>query len=229
MSSSRLGNSLEVEWLGQVGYAEGVRFQEEALEARRAPEGKDRLLLLEHPPVVTLGRGSREENLLVSREELARRGIELYEISRGGDVTFHSPGQLVGYLVVDLDAREERDVHLFLRRVESGLIEALRELGLETGRISGKTGVFMRAGGSDPGVDRKIASIGIGVRRWITYHGFALNVSMDLTGFDVIVPCGLEGVEMTSVEKELGLGQVGQDARVREAVRRAMLSEFASG
>ena len=223
------GAGLEVEWLGQVGYAEGVRFQEEALEARRAPEGKDRLLLLEHPPVVTLGRGSREENLLVSREELARRGIELHEVSRGGDVTFHSPGQLVGYLVVDLDAREERDVHLFLRRVESALIEALSELGLATGRISGKTGVFMRAAETNPGADRKIASIGIGVRHWITYHGFALNVSMDLAGFDVIVPCGLEGVEMTSVEKELGPGQMDQDACVREAVRRAMLSEFASG
>ena len=229
MSSPRLGISLEVEWLGQVGYAEGVRLQEEALEARRAPAGKDRLLLLEHPPVVTMGRGSREENLLVSRKELARRGIELHEVSRGGDVTFHSPGQLVGYLVVDLDAREERDVHLFLRRVESGLIAALRELGLQTGRISGKTGVFMRAEETNPGADRKIASIGIGVRHWITHHGFSLNVSMDLTGFDVIVPCGLEGVEMTSVEKELGSGQIDQDARVREAVVRAMLSEFALG
>ena len=135
----------------------------------------------------------------------------------------------MGYLVVDLDAREERDVHLFLRRVESGLITALRELGLETGRISGKTGVFMRSEGADPGPDRKIASIGIGVRHWITYHGFALNVSMDLAGFDVIVPCGLEGVEMTSVEKELGPGQMDQAARAREAVRRAMVSEFALG
>ena len=224
-----LGANLEVEWLGQVGYAEGVRFQQEALEARRVRGGNDRLLLLEHPPVVTLGRGSREENLLVSREELTRRGIEVHEVSRGGDVTFHSPGQLVGYLVVDLDARGQRDVHLFLRRVESGLIGALRELGLAAGRIPGKTGVFMRVEGNHPGADRKIASIGIGVRHWITHHGFALNVSMDLSGFDVIVPCGLEGVEMTSVEKELGPGQRGQDVPAREAVRRAMLSEFGSG
>ena len=220
---------LEVEWLGQVGYLEGLRLQEEALEARRAGQGVDRLLLLEHSPVVTLGRSSRPENLLVPREELARRQIELHEVARGGDVTFHAPGQLVGYFIVDLDARGQRDVHRFLRRVESGLVSALAELGLAGERIEGKTGVFMEREPGAPGPDRKIASIGIGVRHWITCHGFALNVSMDLEGFKVIVPCGLENVEMTSVVREWGHEGSDPDPHVREVVSRAMMVEFGAG
>lgn len=228
-SGSARGPGLSVEWLGRVGYIEGLRLQEEALKARRSGRERDRLLLLEHPPVVTLGRSTRAENLLVSQKELRRRGVELHEVSRGGDVTFHAPGQLVGYFVVDLDARGERDVHRFLRRVESGLIVGLKELGLHSERIEGKTGVFMKREREDGGPDRKIASIGIGVRHWITYHGFALNVSMDLEGFNVIVPCGLENVEMTSVAREY-VGEISDpDTRVREVVSEAMISEFAVG
>ena len=232
-SSSRVGSgpeaALAVEWLGRVGYLEGLRLQEEALAARREGHGRDRLLLLEHFPVVTLGRSSRAENLLVSREELVRRQVELHEVARGGDVTFHAPGQLVGYFIVDLDARGERDVHRFLRKVESGLICALEQLDLKAERIEGKTGVFMNRNPGESGPDRKIASIGIGVRHWITYHGFALNVSMDLDGFEVIVPCGLENVEMTSVVREWDHQGADVDGRVREIVSRAMLSEFAIG
>lgn len=223
------GSELVVEWLGRVGYLEGLQRQQEALEARRAGRERDRLLLLEHPPVVTMGRSARPENLLVSREELKRRQVELHEVSRGGDVTFHAPGQLVGYFIVDLDARGDRDVHGFLRRVESGLMTALKEMDLDSQRIEGKTGVFMKRNAGEAGPDRKIASIGIGVRHWITYHGFALNVSMDLDGFHVIVPCGLENVEMTSVVREWDGERPDPDARAREAVSRAMVSEFATG
>lgn len=184
------------------------------------------MLLLEHPPVVTLGRSTKPENLLCTPDELAARGVERFEVARGGDVTFHAPGQLVGYAIVDLSERREapRDVHRFLRALEDALIEALLAFDLVAARVEGKTGVFME--NDAPGDrDRKIASIGIGVRRWISYHGFALNVSVDLSGFDVIVPCGLEGVDMTSVAAELmRSGRAvppDLDVAMREAVREA--------
>lgn len=189
--------------MGLVPYGEALSLQREGVEARLAGEAPDRLLLLEHPPVITCGRGTKAKNLLSSQRELGRLGIEVHEVGRGGDVTYHAPGQLVGYLIVDLAARGERDVHVFLRRIEEGLGAALAKLGVPTRTISGMTGVFV-----DPpvheGLPRKIASIGVGVRRWVTWHGFALNVDIDLAGFDHIVACGLSGVEMTSVAKELG-------------------------
>ncbi len=164
----------------------------------------DRLSLagLEHPPVVTLGRGSHEENLRVSRDELARKGIEVFEVRRGGDVTYHAPGQLVGYPVLDLAARGERDLHAYLRRLEAVLCAALRALGVSPRVEPGRTGVFV----DDPvaATPRKIASIGVGLRGWVTSHGFALNVDLDLAGFSNIVPCGLADVEMTSVAAALG-------------------------
>ena len=224
---------LKVEWLGLVPYAEGLTLQAEALEARHSGRAGDRLLLLEHPPVVTLGRGAHEENLLVGREALAARGIEVHEVARGGDVTYHAPGQLVGYPIVDLRGRG-RDVHRFLRDCEGALIAALAGLGLAGRRVEGKTGVFMEAlPGAASGPERKVASIGVGVRKWISCHGFALNVSLALSGFDVIVPCGLEGVAMTSVARELaGAGRAAEppselDARVRAAVAEAFERRFA--
>jgi len=224
--------SLAVEWLGQVDYSESLDLQDRAREERRRGEAGDRLLLLEHPPVITLGRSADRENLLLSSELLAQRGIALHEVSRGGDVTYHAPGQLVGYLICDLKARGRADVHAFLRDMEEALIEALAELRVSGRRVEGRTGVFVGAAPSPTARDRKIASIGIGVRRWITCHGFALNVSLDLAGFEAIVPCGLADVEMTSVAKELGLPQEGLpqeslDERVRQCVARAFVARFA--
>jgi lipoate-protein ligase B len=182
------------------------------------------VLLLEHPPVVTLGRSTRPENLRVSPAELEARGVAVHEVARGGDVTYHGPGQLVGYPIVDLLARGECDVHRHLRRLESVLIEALAALGLAAGRVEGWTGVFVPQ--ADP--PRKLASIGVGLRGWVTYHGFALDVTMDLAGFDAIVPCGLEGVEMTSVARELGRAPDAElFDRARVAVARALDAEFA--
>lgn len=178
---------------------------------------------------MTLGRVARPENLLETREALAARGVEFYETARGGDVTYHAPGQLVGYPIVDLAERDQRDVHAFLRDLEAVLIEALAVFDLVAERVEGKTGVFVQR--KSPGERlRKIASIGIGVRRWITWHGFALNVSLDLAGFDAIVPCGLSGVDMTSVAAEFeraGRERPGDlDARVRAAVVQAALARW---
>jgi lipoyl(octanoyl) transferase len=219
---------LSVAWLGRVAYGPALLLQEEAVRRRRGGESVDQLLLLEHPPVVTLGRGAREENLRIGREALQARGVEVHEIARGGDVTYHAPGQLVGYLVVDLRRRGGRpDLHGFLRDVEAALISALGGLGIGGRRVEGRTGVFVDTAEVASGPDRKIASIGVGVRQWVTYHGFALNVTTDLSGFDLIVPCGLHDVEMTSVERELGCGPLGLDTRVRKAVEKSFAETFA--
>jgi lipoate-protein ligase B len=216
--------SLQVEWLGRVPYTEALALQEARVNEVRAGRAGDALLLLEHPPVITLGRSARPENLLQSPDALAERGVELHEIARGGDVTWHGPGQLVGYAILDLQARGRADVHRFLRDLESGLIDALEKLGLAAEICSGMTGVFVAA--SAP--PRKIASIGVGLRGWVSWHGFALNVDPDLAGFDAIVPCGLQGVEMTSIARELGdAAPADLPARSREAVSDAFLRRFA--
>ena len=218
--------SLSVEWLGSVPYADGLSLQREAVAARRAGETGDRLLLLEHPAVVTLGRSGKRENLLLSVEQLAARGVELHEASRGGDVTWHGPGQLVGYAVLDLAARGQADVGAYLRRLEVGLIDALSGLGVAGRRIEGWTGVFAapRPGEAAGALPRKIASIGVGLHSWVSDHGFALNVAPDLAGFEAIIPCGLHGVEMTSVARELGDSAPRDLApRAREAVTAAFL------
>ena len=191
---------LAIDWLGTVPYGRALELQKQAVEECRSGRCGDRLLLLEHPPVVTLGRRARAENLRVPESELQRRGIELQQVSRGGDVTYHGPGQLVGYPIVDLGRRGERDVLAWLRRIEGCLIEALAALGLSAMRVEGRTGVFV-AGARPP---RKIASIGVGLRGWVTWHGFALNVTLDPAAFDVIVPCGLHDVEMTNLARETG-------------------------
>lgn len=216
-----------IEDLGRVSYAEGLALQEAAIEARRAGRRGDTLFLLEHPPVVTLGRSFREESLRVSREALAAQGIPVFEAKRGGDVTYHAPGQLVGYPILDLAGRGEPDLHRYLRRLEAVLCDALRQLGVPPRVIGGRTGVFVEA--SDPGAaPRKIASIGVGARGFVTSHGFALNVDLDLAGFANIVPCGLHDVEMTSVAAELGVRAPRElAARAREAVIAAFRRRFA--
>ena len=197
-----MASALRVEWLGRVGYDEALELQRERVAARRAGTGPDCLLLLEHPPVVTLGRSARTENLRVPREELLRRGVAVHEVARGGDVSYHGPGQLVGYLILDLAARGEADVGAYLRGIEAALGDALAQLGVPSRTMAGRTGVFI----ADPAAatPRKIASIGVGLRGWVSYHGFALNVDLDLAGFGAIVPCGLHDVEMTSLARELG-------------------------
>lgn len=197
--------ALSVEWLGRVRYGEALALQESALRDRAAGRTGDRLLLLEHPPVITFGRSAKPGHLLLDEAQLRARGIELFEVARGGDVTYHAPGQLVGYPIVDLSPPHRRDVHAFLRALEAGLIDALEAWSIPACRIEGRTGVFVDRARSrlSSGPPRKLASIGIGLRRWVTWHGFALNVDLDLAGFAAIVPCGLPDVVMTSVEREL--------------------------
>jgi len=175
---------------GRVPYDRALDWQRTLAAARI--DGRleaDVLLLLEHPPVVTLGRTAREAHVLRSDD------LEVVEVERGGDVTFHGPGQLVGYPIFDLRGPPYRqDLHWYLRTLEDALIVALAELGIPAERNAGYTGVWTRG--------RKIASIGVHVKQWVTWHGFALNVTTDLAQFERIVPCGIEGVEMTSVERE---------------------------
>lgn len=187
-------NQLLVANLGLVPYGEALELQRSVAAARISGEvSEDVLLLLEHPPVVTLGRASKTAHLVSSPEFLAARGVELFEVERGGDVTFHGPGQLVGYPVIDLK-RHRQDLHWYLRQVEAALILTLAELGIPAERNPGYTGVWTNG--------RKIASIGVHSRDWVTWHGFALNVTTDLSYFDLIVPCGISGVRMTSARQE---------------------------
>jgi lipoate-protein ligase B len=183
--------------LGVMPYGEALVLQRAVARARISGAfDEDLLLLVEHPPVVTMGRSSKEKHLLASPALLASRGVDLHEVERGGDVTFHGPGQLVGYPIIDLK-RHKQDLHWFLRQVEEALIRAIAPLGLVGERSAGFTGVW--TGG------RKLASIGVHARDWVTWHGFALNVTTDLSYFDLMVPCGIASVEMTSVAKELRL------------------------
>ena len=198
---------------GRLPYGDALTLQREIASARidgRVPH--DVLLLVEHPPVVTLGRSAKMGSMLCTPALLAARGVEVHEVERGGDVTFHGPGQLVGYPILDLK-RHKLDLHWYLRRLEDALIAALDDIGIVAGRHAGLTGVWTEG--------RKIASIGVHARDWVTWHGFALNVTTDLSFFDLIVPCGIDGVVMTSVERELGAApDAGQ-------VERTIASAFA--
>lgn len=181
--------------LGRKAYGDALELQRAVARARISGEiEQDVLLLVEHPPVVTLGRAARATHLLVDTSQLAARGVELYEVERGGDVTFHGPGQLVGYPIMDLK-RHKQDLHWYLRRVEELLIRALSSFEIEAQRDPKYTGVWTRG--------RKIASIGVHARDWVTWHGFALNVTTELSFFDLIVPCGIPDVQMTSVDREM--------------------------
>jgi lipoyl(octanoyl) transferase len=257
--------------LARLPYQEALELQRAAARARISGAlGSDLLLLVEHPRVVTLGRSTRAGNLLVQREALAEMGIEVADVERGGDVTYHGPGQLVGYPVFDL--RQHRtDLHWYLRQLEEVLIRTLATFGLAAGRRAGYTGVWVgeqgasapaalgaaggpsgartAPGGAGPGGEpgppagpargvgpaltgdgpatlpagRKIGSIGVHAREWVTWHGFALNVSTDLSAFDLMVPCGIAGVRMTSIAREAGIGPPLEVAaeRVVSAVRSA--------
>ena len=183
-------------WLGRVPYEHAQQLQEELVAARRQDAVPDTLLLLEHPPVVTLGSRADARHVRVEPEELARRGVGLHRAGRGGDVTYHGPGQLVGYPIVRL-APGRRDAHRYLREIEEALILAAADYGIAATREAGLTGVWV---GRD-----KLAAIGVHLATgWITSHGFALNVSTDPAGFALIVPCGIEDRGVTSLEQLLG-------------------------
>jgi lipoate-protein ligase B len=209
--------------LGRQPYGSVHRLQRELAEQRIAGTIEDDLLLLvEHDPVITLGRATRAESLPLSREVLAARGVEVVEVERGGDVTYHGPGQLVGYPILDLK-NHRQDLHWYLRQIEEALIQALDRLSIPAERNPGYTGVW--TGG------RKIASIGVHVRQWVTTHGFALNVLEGLSGFDLIVPCGISGVRMTSVLGELAArpleGEAENGDSVWERTSNAVIQAFA--
>lgn len=202
---TEIGETLDIFWLGRRDYS-AVWAQQQALVARRlAGEIPDTLLLLEHPPTVTLGRAARREHIVASAEQLERAGVTVVESDRGGDVTYHGPGQLVGYPILNLrEAPHTPDLHLYLRGLEECLIRALAPYGIRAGRFPGYTGVWV---GREPGSispPEKIAAIGVKASRWITMHGFALNVCPDLSYFDLIVPCGIRDYGVTSMTRQLG-------------------------
>lgn len=192
--------------LGRMGYAEALTRQERLVEQVRA-DGGAHLLLVEHdPPAITLGRSAKGEHLLAGPDELARRGVEVHESSRGGDVTWHGPGQLVGYLILRLKDHGG-DVRRYLRDLEQVVIDVLGRYGLRGRRRDGMTGAWVG--------EEKVAAVGVALRRWVTYHGFALNAARDLSGFEQIVPCGIRDYNVTSVSRlcgrDVSVGQLKPD------------------
>ncbi len=185
---------LDVRRLGRVPYGDGLALQESLVAERKAGAIPDTLLLLEHSPVVTLGRNARTENLLLSEPALRARCVEVFEAGRGGDVTYHGPGQVVGYPIIEIP-EPRRDVHRYVRDLEEVMIRVCATYGFVGSRIAGKSGVFVG--------DDKIGAIGVRISRWVTSHGFAFNANTDLSGFEVIVPCGLRDQGVTSLSKLL--------------------------
>ncbi len=204
---------------GRVPYADGLSLQKTLIEARYENRIGNTLLLLEHPPVLTLGRNSSRANILASNEFLAYRGVEIHEINRGGDVTYHGPGQLVGYPIFDLRSFTPRlGAVEYVRMMEEALIRACGDFGVKTTRVAGRTGVWTMAGGSIQ--EKKIAAIGVHISRGITSHGFAFNVNPDLRDFQLIVPCGIADREGTSLEHEI------DPPPAMEVVRNAIARQF---
>jgi len=189
--------TIEVRRLGTIGYQAALDLQAQLVERRKQGLIPDQLLLLEHPPVITLGVRTRNDrsHVLESEAALAAKGVGLFETGRGGDVTYHGPGQLVGYPIVDLKP-DRCDVHRYVRDLEEVLIRAVDAFGVRAGRIEGLTGIWVG--------DQELAAIGVRISRWVTSHGFALNVNTDLSHFGLIVPCGITDKGVTSLERLLG-------------------------
>jgi lipoyl(octanoyl) transferase len=184
-----------IERLGVVDYSSALCLQRERVAARKAGVIPDTLLLLEHPHVYTLGRNAKKGNFLLSAEQLAAHGVRVFEIDRGGDVTYHGPGQLVGYPILDL-AQHRRDIAWYMRSLEEVFLGVAGEYGIQAGRLAGAPGVWVG--------NNKLAAMGVHISRWVTSHGFAFNVNTDLRYFDWIVPCGLRDKGATSLQKLLG-------------------------
>lgn len=201
--------------LGRISYGRGLDLQEDLVEARKRGAAGDTLLLLEHDPVVTLGRNARPENLLISKDALLARGIGLFEVGRGGDVTYHGPGQIVGYPIIEIP-EGRRDVHRYVRDLEEVMIRVCGDYGFTGRRIAGKSGTFVG--------DNKIGAIGVRISRWVTSHGFAFNANTTLSAFEVIVPCGLQDQGVTSLASLLG-GPVDQ-GEVEERLERRFREVF---
>ena len=199
--------------LGRVPYREALAFQRRAVEMRSRDEAPDVLYIVEHDPVLTVGRSGHPENLLADRDELRRRGVDLVPVERGGDVTYHGPGQIVGYPIVSLGSLPGgRDLHRYLRDIEQALIDCLGAFGLPAGRNPPFTGVWVG--------EKKVAAIGVAVRHWVAFHGFALNVDPDLSHFDLIHPCGIRHLGVASMASLLG------HAPPREAVLAQLARAF---
>ena len=192
-------NTLLISDLGLIGYAEAYAVQKRVVAARKAGLIDDVLLLCEHLHVITQGRNGKREHLLASEHVLRQKGVEFFETSRGGDITYHGPGQIVGYPILNL-AAIRRDVVWYVRMLEEAMTRATREFGIEAVRIEGKTGIWAGAGSRE----EKLGAIGVHISRWVTSHGFAYNVSTDLWLFDLIVPCGIADRKATPLEKLLG-------------------------
>jgi lipoyl(octanoyl) transferase len=199
---------LIVRKLGRVRYAEALAIHEHQVRLRQSGETPDTLFLLEHPPVFTLGRNARRENVLFSEDALRAQGFEVIEAGRGGDVTYHGPGQLVAYPILELEP-ERRDVHRYVRDLEEVMIRTCADYGLAASRVKGLTGAWIG--------DAKIGAIGVRLSRWVTSHGLAFNVSTDLAPFGLIVPCGIQGRQVTSLEQRLGRSVALDDAMDRLA------------
>jgi len=212
---------IAVRRLGRVDYESGLALQKTLVEQRKDGAIPDQLLLLEHPDVITLGVKARNDrsHVLETPEALAARGVALFETGRGGDVTYHGPGQLVGYPILDLKP-DRCDVHRYVRDLEEVLIRAVAELGVTAGRVAGLTGIWV----GEAGREDKLAAIGVRISRWVTSHGFALNVNTDLSRFGLIVPCGIVGRGVTSLERLLG--RPAPMAEVEDAVVRHFASVF---
>ncbi len=192
-------NEFKILSLGLTDYKKALNIQLDLLDKRKNNLIPDTLILLQHPPTITIGRGGDLKNLLVSQSYLKDRGIYFEQISRGGDITFHGPGQIVAYPIMNLNSLG-RDIHKYLRSLEYLIIDMLKNYGIKASGFKGITGVWVN--------EKKIASIGIGVKRWITYHGFAININNDLNYYDMIIPCGLSKVMMTNVSTESATGKV---------------------
>jgi lipoyl(octanoyl) transferase len=184
--------------LGMIGYAEAYALQKRIVAARKADAIEDVLLFCNHPHVITQGRNGKREHLLVSEHILRQKGVEFYETSRGGDITYHGPGQIVGYPILNLGAIR-RDVVWYVRMLEEAMIRATAEFGITAKRVAGKSGIWVESGNTE----EKLGAIGVHISRWVTSHGFAYNVSTDLRFFDLIVPCGIADRKATSLEKLL--------------------------